>query len=88
MNILVMIALLLAAGTQMQDAVEPFRLDPGDFRWIPLKVRQTPSEIDCHFEVVTGSPTVHVELLPISEFRLFDRGQEHEIGRASCRERV
>ena len=79
MKFLFTIAFLFAAAQQpIQDAGEPFRLEPGDFRWIPLNVRQTPSEIDCHFEVVKGSPTVHIELLPISEFRLFDRGKEHD----------
>jgi hypothetical protein len=57
---------------------EPFRLDGGDFRWIPIKVRQTPVEVDCHFEVVAGDPTVHAELLPMDDFRLFDRGQDHD----------
>jgi hypothetical protein len=57
---------------------EPFRLAPGDFRWVPFTVRQTPEEVDCHFDVVQGNPTVHLELLPISQFRLFDRGLEHD----------
>jgi hypothetical protein len=71
------IALLLAA-TGSQDGVQPFRLAPGDFRWVPFTVRQTPSEVDCHFEVLSGNPSVHLELLPMTEFRLFDRGQEHD----------
>ena len=79
MKLLFTIAFLFAASGQPPgDAGEPFRLEPGDFRWIPLNVRHTPSEVDCHFEVVKGSPTVHIELLPISEFRLFDRGKEHD----------
>ncbi|MDP9054551.1 MAG: hypothetical protein M3N93_09665, partial [Acidobacteriota bacterium] len=57
---------------------EPFRLDAGDFRWVPLNVRQTPSEVDCYFEVLKGSPTVHIELLPLGEFRFFDRGRPHD----------
>jgi hypothetical protein len=60
------------------DANDAFQLEAADFRWIPLNVPQTPSEIDCHFEVVKGNPTVHMELLTISDFRLFDRGQEHD----------
>jgi hypothetical protein len=55
-----------------------FHLAPGDFRWIPFTVRQTPTEVECRFEVLEGNPSVHLELLPMSEFRLFDRGQEHE----------
>lgn len=79
MNFLLTTAFLLAAATtQSQDSGQPFRLDPGDFRWMPFTVHQIPSEVDCHFEVLKGSPTVHVELLPMSEFRLFDRGQEHD----------
>jgi hypothetical protein len=77
------IALLLAAAgspqaSPNQDAGQPFRLSPGDFRWVPFTVRQTPSQVDCHFEVISGNPSVHLELLPMSEFRLFDRGQEHD----------
>ena len=54
------------------------RIEPGDFRWVPFTVRKTPSEVECHFEVVRGGPSVHVELLPMSEFRLFSRGREHD----------
>jgi hypothetical protein len=75
---LIAIALLLFAGSPPQDEGQPFRLEPGDFRWVPFTVRHTPSEVDCHFEVLQGNPSVHVELLPMSEFRLFDRGQEHD----------
>jgi hypothetical protein len=71
------VALLLApAGGR--DSGQPFRLAPGDFRWVPFTVRATPSEVDCQFEVLSGNPTVHLELLPMSEFRLFDRGQDHD----------
>ena len=84
MNFLIMAAMLLAASTQQQDAGgqkddagQPFRLESGDFRWVPFTVRQTPSEVDCHFEVIKGDPSIHVELLPMSEFRLFSRGREH-----------
>src|SRR5580704_7439784 len=78
MNLPIAIALLFAAADQSQDAGQPFRLEPGDFRWVPFTVRQTPSEVDCRFEVVRGNPSVHVELLPMSEFRLFSRGREHD----------
>ncbi len=57
---------------------QPFQLAAGDFRWMRIQVRQTPAEVDCHFEVVAGDPSVHVELLPMSEFRLFDRGLDHD----------
>lgn len=71
------ITLLLAAAGSM-DTGQPFRLAPGDFRWVPFTVRQIPSEVDCHFEVIKGNPSVHLELLPMSDFRLFNRGQEHD----------
>src|ERR1700691_2917496 len=79
MSLPIMIALaLLATGSRPRDGGQPFRLEPGDFRWVPFTVRQTPSEVDCRFEVVKGNPSVHVELLPMSEFRLFNRGREHD----------
>jgi len=65
-------------GTSGGDAGQPIRLEPGDFRWVPFTVRQTPSEVDCHFAVIRGDGSVHVELLPMSEFRLFSRGREHD----------
>lgn len=67
---------ILAAGAQEKG--QPFRLEPGDYRWQTIAIRQTPSQVDCHFEVLSGGPSVHVELLPLSEFRQFDRGQDHE----------
>ena len=76
------VGLLFSAGANAQQNVprekgQPFRLAPGDFRWIPFTVRQTPASVDCRYEVVDGNPSVHVELLPMSEFRLFDRGLKH-----------
>ncbi len=73
----IVFALLLAPASQPQEKGQPFRLEPGDFRWIPFTIRQTPVEVECHFEVTRGGPTVHVELLPMAEFRLFDRGEQH-----------
>lgn len=84
MRLLLTIAILLfgpAARAQKipaRDAGQSFRLEPGDFRWVPFTVRQTPTEVDCHFAVIEGDPTVHVELLPMNEFRLFERGVDHE----------
>ncbi len=57
---------------------QPVRLEAGDFSWVQITIRQTPAEVDCRFEVLSGDPTVHLELLPLSEFRLFDRGLEHD----------
>lgn len=69
--------LLLAAVASGEDADQAFRLAPGDFRWVPFTVKQVPTSVDCRFDVVQGEPKVHVELLPMSEFRLFSRGLEH-----------
>ena len=66
-----LIALLLAAQQP------PVRIEPGEYRWVNLTVHQTPTEIDCRYDVVSGRPTVHVELLPMPEFRLFVRGLTH-----------
>jgi hypothetical protein len=70
--------LVLAAFIPAPQPAQTFRLDSGDFRWIPFTVRQTPTEVDCRFTVASGGATVHAELLPMSEFRRFDRGREHE----------
>ncbi len=66
----------LIAGAQEKG--QPFRLEPGDWRWQKITIRQTPSQVDCHFEVLNGGASVHLELLPLSEFRQFDRGLEHD----------
>lgn len=76
MTLFPILLLLFAAGTPNPD--QSFKLEAGDFRWIPFTVRQTPTGVDCRFDVVKGGPTVHAELLPMSEFRRFDRGREHE----------
>ncbi len=55
----------------------PFRLEPGEYRWIPFTVRQTPTEVVCRFHVVRGGPTAHAELLALSDFQSFNRGREH-----------
>jgi hypothetical protein len=77
MKSVLILALFFAVGAQAQDTGQSFRLAPGDLRWIPVNVRQTPTEIEGRFDVIEGSPTVHMELVPISEFRPFTRGEEH-----------
>jgi hypothetical protein len=71
------IALALLTGNQPQNRA-PFRLEPGEFRYLQVNVRQVPSEVDGRFEVIAGSPSVHIELLEMGEFRRFDRGREHD----------
>lgn len=68
----------VAAEAPARDSAQPFRLASGDFRGIPFTVRQTPTEVECRFEVLRGNPSVHIELLPMREFRLFDPGEEHD----------
>jgi len=72
MKLLILLALLVTGD------VHPFRLDPGEYRWLPFTVKQTPAQVDCRFQVIAGTPSVHVELLPMSEFRLFTHGKEHD----------
>lgn len=83
MRLAVAVLLLAAGESQMQAApgtaaAHPIRLEAGDFRWMPFTVHQTPSEVDCRYDVVQGGGTVHVELLPMSEFRAFTRGRGHD----------
>jgi hypothetical protein len=79
MNFLITAAFFLAAASSQQDnADQTFQLESGDFVWMSLPVRHTPSEVDCRFEVTKGDPSIHVELLPMSEFRSFSRGREHD----------
>ena len=66
------------AQAPAQDAAQPIRLEAGDYRWVPFTIHQTPAEVDCSFQVVAGNATVHVELMPSSEFRLFERGRDHD----------
>lgn len=68
-------AVLLAAAVQTPQAI---RLEPGDYRWIPFTVKQVPTEVECRYEVLQGGASVHVELLPMGEFRAFNRGRAHE----------
>ena len=74
----VALLLLFLAGTAFGAEQAAFRLDPGEFRWFPFTVKQVPTEVNCHFEVLKGEASVHMELLPMSEFRRLNRGHEHE----------
>lgn len=53
-------------------------LQSGDYRWIPLHIRQTPLRVDVSFAVTHGDGTVHAELLPESAFRPMQRGLPHQ----------
>lgn len=76
--LLTLALLLTAAAPVFAENPQAIRLAPGDFRWIPFTVKAPPTGVNCRFEVLEGGPSVHAELLPMSEFRLFDRGREHE----------
>jgi hypothetical protein len=49
-----------------------------DYRWVQVVVKRIPTLIDCSFEVVTGTPTVHVELVTERDFRQFSRRLTYE----------
>jgi hypothetical protein len=76
------IASALAGSTITPPSAPPG--DPGqvfvlrDYRWVPVIVKRTPTAIECRFDVVTGSPTVSVELLSDREFALFSRGRDYD----------
>lgn len=86
MKLPVILALLWAialSGSPIIPAAEPPG-EPGqvfvlqDYRWVPVLVNRAPTAIDCHFDVINGSPTVHAELLSEDEFRNFARHREYE----------
>ena len=67
---------LLPAATILN--LQAIRLEAGDYRWFPFTIKQVPTELECHYEVLQGGTSVQVELLPMSEFRAFNRGREHQ----------
>lgn len=76
MNRLFGLALLLAAaGSGSSQAV---RLDAGEYRWLPIYIRQTPVEVNCRFKVLNGVQTVHAELVPQDQFDAFVRRRSYE----------
>ena len=76
--LLLLLPAAFAQDSPAPDNAQTFQLAPGDFRWVEFTVRQTPTEVDCRYQVVTGQPTVHAELLPRGEFRQLYRGREHQ----------
>lgn len=49
-----------------------------DYRWVQVVVKRIPTLIDCSFEVMTGAPSVRVELVSERNFRQFSRGLSYE----------
>lgn len=76
--LLLLCSAAVAQDQPAQDNAQSFQLASGDFRWVEFTVRQTPTEIDCRYEVLAGQATVHAELLPRSEFRQLYRGRDHQ----------
>jgi hypothetical protein len=72
---LLVLGLLVATALQ----ATPFRLDPGEYRWLSFTVKKIPTAVDCKFRVLSGRATVHMEVLTMPEFRRFYRGQDHEM---------
>jgi hypothetical protein len=68
------LALLVASCLQ----AAPFRLEPGEYRWLPFTVKRIPTAVDCKFHVTSGRATVHMEVLALQEFRRFTRGRDYE----------
>jgi hypothetical protein len=83
MKLLILAALAASGYAQLtdvplRDPSQVFTLRPGDYKWLPVMVRHPPTAIDCRFEVVSGGPTVHVELLSVQDFIRFARGHDYE----------
>lgn len=57
---------------------EPFRLEPGDNRYIQFTVTRIPVLVDGRFRVLEGAPTVHMEIMADSEYRRFNRGRDYD----------
>src|SRR4051812_18067597 len=75
MTFFTVLALLAIPAVPRQ--IQQFRLEPGDYRYFELPVKQIPAELECRFQVLTRSPSVHVELLNRSDFHLFVLGKTH-----------
>jgi hypothetical protein len=56
----------------------PMKLEPGEYRWVPFTVKRNPTAVDCRFRVLQGGPTVHMEVMSVSQFRLFSRGRDYQ----------
>jgi hypothetical protein len=71
---LLLLALLLASFAQ----AAPFRLEPGDNRYVPVKVTRIPTLVAGHFRVLQGAPTVHMEFMTEWAYRRFSRGRDFD----------
>jgi len=71
---LLLLGLLLAGAAQ----AVLFRLEPGEYRWIPFSVKKSPAAVDCRFRVLRGDATVHMEVMRAGEFRKYVRGKQYD----------
>ena len=71
-----LLAALLCAASASAD--EPSSFELRDYRWVPVMVRTTPTAIDVHFQVISGQPTVHVEMLTDDDFLLFSHHRPYD----------
>ena len=67
-------ALLLASAA----VAAPFRLEPGDNRYIQFSVTHIPTLIDCSYRVLEGRPAVHMEIMSDLNYRRYSRGRDYE----------
>jgi hypothetical protein len=68
------VGLLVAAGLQ----AAPFRLAPGDNRYIQVTVSHVPTLLDCNYRVLQGAASVHMEVMSDLNYRRFTRGRDYD----------
>lgn len=73
---MIALALFLISAAESPGG-QAYRLGAGEYRWLPIVVKQTPASVEVKYEVLKGGPTVHAELLAIEDFQNFNRGKSH-----------
>jgi hypothetical protein len=71
-------ALVLGALAAAAGEAAPFRLEPGDNRYIQFSVTHVPTLMDCTFKVLKGEPSVHMEVMSDVSYRQYIRGRDYE----------
>jgi hypothetical protein len=62
MNAAALLLLWLAAGSQLL-LDEVFHVPTGEWRYVPVILKQPPATVDCDFRVISGNGTVRVVLV-------------------------
>lgn len=81
---MVLLAASTLTGSSIRLPAEPPGSESGqifelqDYRWVPVIVRHIPTAIECTFQVVSGGPTVHAELLSEQDFASFRRHEDYD----------